>query len=205
MKKDLYLCTFQKWAWKKGCQAVSSSNLEASWTQSCCTTGLLALPFEKSAKKKRTIATITDAQIRTWGVTGTNFYSDLVGLDELITRERLFAGVQRGLSKPTTPPTFPPDRIVAKGFGILLHRCSTFFKHKFKVQYRQLNSNQEKRMEDRTNIGTSKPTFLPVKLDDDTIIRIEATQVEGKLYVRATLPQWSCLHFSNSPIQLKVW
>jgi hypothetical protein len=36
-------------------------------------------------------------------------------------------------------------------------------------------------MEDRTNIGVSKPTFLPVKLDDDTIIRIEATQLEGEV------------------------
>ena len=34
-------------------------------------------------------------------------------------------------------------------------------------------------MEDRTIIGTSRPTFLPVKLDDDTIIRIEITQPEG--------------------------
>lgn len=36
-------------------------------------------------------------------------------------------------------------------------------------------------MEDRTIIGTSKPIFLPVKLDDDTIIRIEATQPEGEV------------------------
>ncbi len=36
-------------------------------------------------------------------------------------------------------------------------------------------------MEDKTLIGTSKPTFVPVKLDDDTIIRIEATQIEGEV------------------------
>ena len=36
-------------------------------------------------------------------------------------------------------------------------------------------------MDDSTNIGASRPTFLPVKLDDDTIIRIEATQLEGEV------------------------
>lgn len=36
-------------------------------------------------------------------------------------------------------------------------------------------------MEDRTNIGASRPTFVPVKLDDNTIIRIEATHFEGEV------------------------
>jgi hypothetical protein len=36
-------------------------------------------------------------------------------------------------------------------------------------------------MEDKTTIGTPKPTFLPVKLDNDTIIHIEATQLEGEV------------------------
>jgi hypothetical protein len=36
-------------------------------------------------------------------------------------------------------------------------------------------------MEDRTSISASQPTFIPVKLDDDTIIRIEATHLEGEI------------------------
>jgi Trypsin-co-occurring domain 1 len=36
-------------------------------------------------------------------------------------------------------------------------------------------------MEDQTKIGASISTFLPAKLDDDTIIRIEATQLDTEV------------------------
>jgi Trypsin-co-occurring domain 1 len=36
-------------------------------------------------------------------------------------------------------------------------------------------------MEDGTIISTSGATFVPVKLDDNTIIRIEATEFEGNV------------------------
>jgi hypothetical protein len=41
------------------------------------------------------------------GLLGPIVYIDLVGLDEQTARERLLAGVQRGRTKPKTPPTFP--------------------------------------------------------------------------------------------------
>jgi len=34
-------------------------------------------------------------------------------------------------------------------------------------------------MEDGTSIGVSRASFVPVKLDDNTIIRIEATRIES--------------------------
>jgi hypothetical protein len=36
-------------------------------------------------------------------------------------------------------------------------------------------------MEDQTRISASRPTFLSAKLDDNTIIRIEATQVDDEV------------------------
>jgi hypothetical protein len=34
-------------------------------------------------------------------------------------------------------------------------------------------------MEDASNLDTSRPTFIPVKLDDHSILRIEATQLDA--------------------------
>ena len=36
-------------------------------------------------------------------------------------------------------------------------------------------------MEEITKYGASKPTFIPVNLDDHTILRIEATQLDAEV------------------------
>ena len=36
-------------------------------------------------------------------------------------------------------------------------------------------------MEDRTNIGAPRSTFIPVNLDNHTILRIEATQLDSEV------------------------